>query len=115
MSYQPLQAFVISVDNTAVLRHTTNNLSDLQGLVGGRLEFVPISDPDSAVGEIHGYVHDEGAFLPLPINDLAVAIISKMCGRSAEYRGTMILFSMGKDGEECTLRTDQIQALTKRD
>lgn len=88
-------------------------LEGISALVGGALEFVPISHPDSMLGEIHGYVNENGRHLGLPVNFAAMEAVCAIQGESADYRGTMVVFGASSDGEERALTPAQREVLMR--
>ena len=96
-------ALIIRADGTQALiegkgKNGSLSLQQLQGAVGGYIEFVPC-DPEVTGGYDHFYCNEEGKLKRLPINPTACHM-STLTGGDDYIVGDVIFCKSGMNGED---------------
>lgn len=90
-----MKAILIQVGCYPEMITVDGSLSQLQELVGGNIEFVPMKH------KAHAYVNEDGKNLGLTENRIATEVLQQFGYRTNDFIvGNMVILGEGKDGDE---------------
>lgn len=87
-----VSALIVYPDGKFEHKSIIGDLETLQGIVGGPIEFIFVTEG------VHAYCHEEGKYEGLPANPLATRM-SGLAGVDVVV-GTVVFLGDGPDGEE---------------
>lgn len=109
MSFKPIKVIVFPADGLAEVREISQDLANLQKIVGGYIEAVSTSYDDAGVPQAIFWLNEEGKLKRLRPNGRATALWWALEGGPTgdHFCGTVIL-SGGNDGEGDMLPVPQV-------